>query len=661
MMKWISLFALFTSVVAVADPMPPAGLQASSTPTIELLTNGGFEASRSAWTTSGPSGYTFTVSSSSPLNGKASAIFTSSAANQILSSSQYSIKEGLKGGNCSASVLYKTTEVSNLYNLRVVDGSSNVLGSNTLVGNAGGLTSKKAVTFICPSSGTVAVQVISAGSASSIKLDDFTLGKNETIEVSQATLYGTAHYDPGCTLSKNTGSVTLGSGYAFVSYGGNPCSATLTGGISSADYSSDSITLNNLPPGNYRVVYQQGFRNDVNSNLSFVGLTDGTVQGGAGFVGQPTTSGSYVYSSGAIEGMFKYSTGQSNVTIFPFASVSSAIVLNNYDLPGDIYVYRYPTQSETAVKPETQNWSLDATVVGTGTIPYTTTGDDIAVGTFFDQASDLVLTNRVQGGNTQTVQGMIPCAGGESPSGSSCVTNNETLGVAFNPLSTGKVNVCADFASSIGTGGGDVNQFFRLEHYNGPLTVQKAVMETAATVHQAGTNPRALDTPFHICSTFNITEMSTQSFLLTYGTTVGQSIGSQALEMDGYKGRNVHFTVRPVTQNVPAPVLVNSVISPYAGAMRIIEAGYALCTSSPCTLGSNGGFSSMTRTSTGVYVLNFANAFSIAPTCVYSGQGSADSYGLLSATTTYLALATRNPTTAASQDSDGYVICLGPN
>lgn len=206
MKQFIYWLALLSSLTAFADL--PSSIKAPSIPIVDLMTNASFEAGKAGWTTSGASGYVFSINTSTPLNGAASGSFLPSASGQVLSTAQYTVKIGLQGASCAGSILYKSAEATNLYTLQVVNGSSTVLQSVQLP-TASSVAQRYAVYFTCPASGTVALQVVSSGSAAAILLDDVTLGSY--LPQSSASS-GSKNYLSSVVASTNGGIANPGNG-----------------------------------------------------------------------------------------------------------------------------------------------------------------------------------------------------------------------------------------------------------------------------------------------------------------------------------------------------------------------------------------------------------------------------------------------------------------
>jgi hypothetical protein len=134
-----------------------------------------------------------------------------------------------------------------------------------------------------------------------------------------------------------------------------------------------------------------------------------------------------------------------------------------------------------------------------------------------------------------------------------------------------------------------------------------------------------------------------------------------------------YFTV-PVTASspcprTPMPLLSQAVTTSSAGVERVERATVAsVCSGSPCTITTqSGGFSSITRSGTGGYTVNFvAGTFSAPPTCtvtiIYAAFGSFRNINISTApTTSSFAMTTfhTDAGTPTNQDSAFNIICQG--
>jgi hypothetical protein len=114
---------------------------------VNLLLNQGFESRKSGWSASAGS---FTIESASPLVGKYSGSWDSSASSQTLSSSLYTIEKGMVGRRCSASLVYKwPSGVASDLSFQVVDQTPTVIATVDLVPTSGDDTRQTILWFDC--------------------------------------------------------------------------------------------------------------------------------------------------------------------------------------------------------------------------------------------------------------------------------------------------------------------------------------------------------------------------------------------------------------------------------------------------------------------------------------------------------------------------------
>lgn len=124
----------------------------------------------------------------------------------------------------------------------------------------------------------------------------------------------------------------------------------------------------------------------------------------------------------------------------------------------------------------------------------------------------------------------------------------------------------------------------------------------------------------------------------------------------------IEWTIFPITNNMPSPVLVGSVSSNSTGAERIERAAVtSTCSASPCTIASQSGswLTNITRASTGNYTFNFASGmFSSAPVCNVIANGLIASINT-NPTTSSVIIDTKN-TAGTNTDGQFFILCMGP-
>lgn len=131
-------------------------------------------------------------------------------------------------------------------------------------------------------------------------------------------------------------------------------------------------------------------------------------------------------------------------------------------------------------------------------------------------------------------------------------------------------------------------------------------------------------------------------------------------------GSDTAWTIKQIDGTYPAPILTGSVTSNVGGAWRIEEAAvYTVCTSSPCTISTQtGGISNITRTSAGIYTINFSSAWTNTPQCFWNiANPNSVATAHIRAdgdTTTYAGGYAYNTNGSAVMDVGFKVFCFGP-
>lgn len=134
-----------------------------------LILNSNFEQGTVGWTASGGS---FASTTSSPLRGSKSVTWDSSSASQTLTSTAFTIPEGLKGQAGSLSCAIQTASGTATHTIVGFDGSSNV-GTPTTISSSATGGPRSTINFTFPTSGTIALRLTSVNANEpSIKIDD---------------------------------------------------------------------------------------------------------------------------------------------------------------------------------------------------------------------------------------------------------------------------------------------------------------------------------------------------------------------------------------------------------------------------------------------------------------------------------------------------------
>jgi hypothetical protein len=206
----------------------------------------------------------------------------------------------------------------------------------------------------------------------------------------------------------------------------------------------------------------------------------------------------------------------------------------------------------------------------------------------------------------------MPC-GSAASTGTTCLSGTPENGVVVNVPAAGKVLACSDF-TVIAAGSGTISDQFQIE-----VTADGSdtpILSNSNAYSLVSSNNQSVTSPQSLCEVFNLPAAGKYAFKTFY---IANYSGVQTTNQIVIN----HWVVRPITQNVPAPVLVGGVTTPSSGSQNIVAAEFdnganSACASSPCIVNYQTGSSitSVTRVSTGLYTVNFApGTFSAPPLC----------------------------------------------
>lgn len=598
----------------------PIGSGSGSTG-INLLANPGFESGvTQGWTNTGGT-FSSVTSGSNLLVGRASATFQSTASGQSIQSTLYSIPNGLKSRSCVVQVLFKGGDAN--YTLQVSDGT-NVLGSTAFYSST--IAAPLAVPFLCPSSGSIQLKIRSSAAGAILALDEMFLGQNTLVQVGQATFYGSVLYPQttGCIWNQTS----VGSTDAVFPANASCPAPTLQGFASTPATKIPAITFPSLPPGRYQIFATSLFYIAQNNEQCLFSFTDGTNSTLAGSV---IDNGNSV-STPHILGELNYTTAQTNVTLqMQVRGLSSS---NCTIDPGTstgllISVYRFPSDVEFAVKPETINWKVGfANTFGSPDLGASAVSSNTPIsGTTNFGVSD-----------ANGLHALTPCSGTDAPvDGVACPTNSE-VGVSYFQPAAGDVQVCASLTTNsvLGTGGIFDQTFLMAQTSNNN---DATLLQSGTNVGQSyseGPSSVIVGQNVNFCNSFHLSAAGLTTFRLYYKQAVTSPVTSSVIAADGtLSGKTIYWSIKPLTQSLPAPVLTGSVLSSTTGSLSLDAASFGdssttQCTTSPCSIPFTTGpwLTSVTKTGPGAYALNFtASEFSAPPICtcdamLSSGVGS---------------------------------------
>lgn len=604
------------------------------------------------WTASGGS-ISQATSGSNLLIGASSAVFNASSASQTFTSDAITVTSStvalLGGANGTASCWLKTTATD--YKLQVYDGT-NVIAERTIPA----LAAPKviAVAFPIPTSGTIAVRVISASDAADLAIDNCYLGSTTVFDISQSELYGTWNNAGTASCDWNTSSTS----FADFSADTDCPTPTVTGKVTAAATKVPHIVLSNHPPGKYVVSFAGTLLNEGTNDPYQCRLVDdsGTVLSSLGGAsGLNDGAGSNIKFPVGYSGVITYSTsGTHTIKIQCKTAATTVHVQSNVaSQDASFVVARFPIEVEQAMRPDQVAWFVDATITGTS--------PDLGVAAVASAtgitSSSLTLTQE-----SGSIQALIPCSSTNESSGTTCSSGDESLGVAFTLPAAGAVKACAQFTHQIQI---DVTEeiatYFRIvETPNAAQTISQGDKIHNATGMKGGTGGADMYWPVVICQDLIFSSAGKKTVRVFYTQNVGGTPNqSNILTGGGAQGSTFKITVWPMTQDLPAPLLVNSVVSNRNGVERVERATIGNDGTATIIRQSGSWISSVNRSSAGVVDYTLASGiFSATPECVVTAKnGTTHGSRTCEMSTTESSTAI---TTLCAGDYNHVIICHGP-
>lgn len=608
MNKFTSIIILLTFFVYSAFAQL-TDVQRAELPFKNLITNPEFENGKTGWSTSG--GDSFTLVTSTPAKKELGASYItwdSAGAGRILSHTAVTIDEANKNTNALCEFTTEVPSGTATHLIRAYDGT-NVILSASIVSTT--TPYKNSLSFPMPSSGSVYCQLVSVASNEPlIRVYRGWLGGNYRLgEVSQATLYG-AQEIAGAGSCYYTG--TNSSSYNNYSADSDCSTPTLYGFANTTAGKIPGVSFPSLPPGRYRVYAQ--FGNDFgaqNLGCSFR-ISDGTLSSAANRSSPGGSNGDSLVDR-SVEGVFEYNTVQGAKTFQIQSATSSGS--GTCDLANQItndkfgiYVYRYPTSSQTIYSPETYNWFIDATITG-GNATLATTDQSTPT---TPNNSGWTLTNNTSKG---AITANVTCSSTNAPGTTTCSSGSEETGINFTVPAPGAVQVCFEFGEALdANSSGQLYSAWQINETTS--TSQTSIQTCGATVPgftADGADGARVDRVVHqnICGVCYFSSAGSKTVrlqnLVEYGAGTINTHELFATTTGATGNLNVKITARPWNQNTPAPVLIGGVMNSGSG-QYYVEGGNVTCSSSSAINSQVAGsnlFSSIGNVSSGACAITF--------------------------------------------------------
>lgn len=599
-----------------------------------LLANPGFENGAASWTASG--GATKTANTTAKGTLSYGYDFDSNSAAQTVSSETITIPNGLLGQNGVAFCGVKTPSGTATHNLEVFDGT-NVIAS-VAVTTSSTRFANAITNFVFPTSGTVVLRIKSvASNEPEIYIDDCYIGLANNISTSTNV---TDWVDYTLTIGASTTPPTQGAGATKTArwrrVGGN-MEVQFTYAQTAAGTAGSGVYLFPLPSGGYTI-------DTTKVTVSTTGNgAGGTVVG----VGQAafTTTGGANYASDLDVIPYNTTNFQLIAQTGPFGPAQGNVSSSTYQLSNNPTYYSFSASvpivgwsAEPAFRPDlaAQSWSGKIT----STADWTTTSTSFVDVSVTSASTFTEVTNTNFGTVTQYKSGAT-----------------EYPGFTFTPTRTGNYLVC--FSGAIKNSNSSNVTYVKLTDGTNDITQPQDFVPISGGVSSTVSN----------CGILPVTNLSTKNIRLQI------KAGAFTAAINTGTTIPLGFSIAAIANGYPAPILLGSVTSKSTTAEGIERVtfggateGTNNCTSSPCTIyRSSAGISSVTRSATGIYVINFVSgAFSAAPTCVANGiimgtgTGTFSQSTVTNPTSTTFNLNSKNPSSIDADGGNINVVCMGP-
>jgi len=584
--------------------------------------NPGFENGKAKWTNSDG---TFALDSSSNIGtGLQSGSFDASATTQTLTSSTVSIPKALYGQSCLARIKYKGGDANLAF--KVMDGSSNVLASETL--SASTIFRPVGLSFVCPTTGSLKLQISSTANAAIIYLDDAYIGENFQVATTQAI----SEWKNDLTFTTSGFGTISVSDFRYQQVGDRM-------------FVKGRFTIGTVAAAEGYIELPTGLTINTSKMSSSV---QGTKVGG---ITRITSGASYA----SLDHILFYDGSTNNRVYYSLAPDGSNAL--DKDLVNAQFGSGEDVQFDFEV-PITE-WAGSTNALSFDKAGQSWSGyHDADCGWTFGSAS---FTDAVSVDASCTFAERTNRNFGTVTSYNDGTPGNNYPGITFTPVKIGSYYVCAKPVAYNGT----ANQQGDLQLYDGTTEIS-----TAAT-RQAGST--VMFTTIPVCGIYKATSVAAKNIYLrgSVYTTGTLNINNNTSTAGS---RTVEWSIFALDQEIPATILkgvvgTQSTVSERIERLSFGESGGSMasptaCTSASCTVYSQSGswVSSIARNSTGDYSVTIATGiFASAPTCVASTfvagtVANCESFGSATATAIPVLCRLSNGVT----DSAVNLICMGP-
>ena len=606
-----------------------------------LLVNGGAENGKAGWSETDADADTLFLLATSEAStaqfmsiGKANIAWDPEDTVDVLLMPSFTMTSGYAGRDMVYSCLFSgasTQAASVPLTFDVHDGSAAVV-STSVLDNVQTMV-RYSLNFIAGAAGTVyrgRLTPSNGPSTTYMRIDDCWLGPASEFNltnISQASFIGSAYIAVTANCSPNRTSTSLGAFGTDADCPGptvelNPGPGT----IQTTDANGAIFTVNNLPPGYYEARMCGNALKVTTNQYSSFAINDGTTTSGSG----GGTGSTATTSSGfCVHGHFTY-TNAGNRTFELYGSSESGrldLLIGTGNSNLTFSLKRFPLSSEQAYRPDASAMSWSGYHDSTCSWARTNTayGDPTA-----DATCTLTEKTNVNFGTVTSAE-----SGG-----------NKLPGIVFTPSRAGRYHLCVNFQID-----GSVN-LQKVAVLDGSTEVAYAAHSTSSYAGQSGT-----------CAVITASDTTAKTIKLQTASPTG----SVTLGPASTTTANVMWSIFAIDQQLPAPLLVNSVVSPMSGVTNICY-GYITNAGVPAVTRSSGNcVTAASDDGTGVSTLTFASGtFSAVPSCTCTAASGASGNSRIcstevttNSTSTSVTFGVYTGSTNAATDADFSFDCKG--
>lgn len=586
------------------------------------------------WAASGSSAFLPVTSGGNLLFGKGSATFQTFGSGQV-QSILYNVPVGLQNKPCAVSVYYKGGD-NNLV-LSALDGSSTLLASAPFTASAG--TNFLSVPMTCPV-GQVRLQISGAVSSALIAFDRTFLGEaSNLIQVSQASFFGSMikTTTTGANCQVDFGVETSSYGAAI----GNPCTFVTAGQIT-ATAAPDLGWTANVPPGTYLINMNFALNFSASGGNPSCRVVDDLGNQVIATYQQANVSANLIPMQTANQPI-TYTVGGNRTYQVQCRDLTTSNHLQMYgavDFVIAFNMWKFPLASQVATNPATSSWLVDVF------------NSSYLVNTFgpgYQQNS-----GQTQTINTGSIAAQIPCSGTNPPQTGGCTSGNAQDGVSFIVPVPGLIQVCETFNDQI-SGVGNSQAVLHID--------QTANADDSVVITTGTNNLREEFSPSIFTANSGVTTICEKYNVLSAGQVTFRLSQQVSVSSGHWSPQYERWTARPVTQPVPAPILMNQVVSSSVGVELFNRAAIHAPPGGPCTITDQSGswLASAAWVTTGECTLTLNPVYGSAPQCTATSTvGGFNRFVALSAPTTSSISSFTYSVGSLAQDADFDIICMGP-